>query len=591
MFQTGNGNKKSFLDKNKAARLERERERQQKEDEQAYSTAAVRLQRWWRSRKQSRLWYDVERWRIWDEHSTIENEAAPLPGQVWKCVSLFWILNGDEPPTQLAAQERFQRVCKLILTKMRRAGSQENAKGSIPFHAFLVDSVHSDRAKTIFKRTLDACWRSVTDIQDDLYLTGPELRVLLMYMSPKMYGLSSAEQIMDGYWVMSGYNQKLQEISRDILKSIHPYPLIYTGATHRCSRIIKLREKAAKYSKAVLVDSDRKIVNSILLWLTAVVRCSLFVFDNMVDKGLSQQTAMDDFIVYILAVPCLASIADKPCRDLLTSKGVIQLVTKGRFTRSKTDKLCASLGGEGCLFFVANMMCFYQHYLPQSSTMDSFPQPSDMTGMAINMLEKIKPYVSATQRQGFSSYHPIFSWYSTERKRNASLPNNVYTETMAQLEYIWSRKFMDAVFYEVVTCNELDPSQAGHHASGFKSRFPTPPIRKKSKETNEGAGGSNDLSTIKKPLAELAMDIESAFRLYYVLTELFSEYTKDMWNRVAFTKDLIPHLWKLMKAFRPKGTGLSIYIEDAKRSMDRIENEALLGVLKGFCEGAIILCK
>lgn len=588
MFQTSNGNKKAFLDQNKAARLQRERERKQKDDDQARSQAAVRLQQLWRSRRQSRQWLAVERWQTWDEHSAIENEMAPLPGQVWKCVSLFWLLNGNEQPTHPAAQERFQKVCKLILTKMRRAGSTPHAKGSIPFHAFLADSVHSERAKTIFRRTLESCWRRVTDTQENMYLTGPELRVLLMYMSPKMYFLSSAEQILDGYWVMPGYNQKLQESSRIILKSINPYPYIYDGAIHRCSRVVKIREKAAKYSKGVIAESDGKAVNSILLWLTAVIRCSLFAFDNMIDQGLSQQNVMDEYLVHILAIPCLMTIADKTCRDLILSKGVLQLVTKGRFARSKADQLCTSLGGESCMFFVSNMISAYQQCLPVSSKIDDFPQPSDITGMAANILEKIKPFVSVTQRQGFSHYHPIFSWYSSEGKRGGNLPNNIYTAAMSQLEYLWTRKFMDAIFHDVISYNETELSQAGQKSSGFKSRFISPPLRKNAKD---GGVESIDNLTLKKPLAELAMDAETVFRLYYIVIELFPDYTKDLWTKVAFTPDLIPHLWKLMKAFRPKGSGLAIYTEGARHSMDRIEQETLLDVLKGFCEGAIILCK
>lgn len=591
MFQTGNGNKKAFLEKNKAARLQREQERQKKEDDQALSNAATRIQKCWRAKKRSREWYDVERWNIWDEHSQLDNEMAPLPGQLWKCVSLFWIVNGEEPPTPPAAQARLQKVCKLILTKMRRAGTPATTNGTIPFHAFLADNVHSVKAKSILQRTLDACWRRVTDVEDAPYLTGPELRLLLVYMSPKTYVLNSAEQILDGYWVMTGYNPKLKEISQEILSDIKPYSLIYKGASNRCSKVIKIREKAAKYSKGVLAESDRKTVNSITLWLTAVVRCALFVFENTVDQKNNQQSAMDGFLVHIVAVPNIMSIADKNCRDLIASKGVLQLVTKGRFVRSKADELCTLLGGDGCLFFVANMTNMYQLSMPSSNTIDNFPEASDMASMVTTMLEKIKPFVSATQRSGFSQYHPIFSWCSTEAKRNNDLTNDVYKAVMGQIDYLWRRQFIDSLFIDVVALTETESGKTGQ-ASGFKSRFSTSPIKKKSREPMDVGTDSKDTSSInKKPLAELAMDTETAFRMYFVLTELFPEYTKDLWTKVAFTKHLIPHLWKLMTKFRPKDLGLSIYIEAAKQSMDRIEAEALLDILKGFCEGAIILCK
>ncbi|KAI8583264.1 hypothetical protein K450DRAFT_222752 [Umbelopsis ramanniana AG] len=591
MFQSGNGNKKAFLEKNKAARLQREQERQKKEDDQALSQAAVRVQKWWRAKKRSREWYDVERWNIWDEHSQLDNEMAPLPGQLWKCVSLFWILNGKESPTPPAAQVRFQKVCKLILTKMRRAGTPATTNGTIPFHAFLADNVHSVKAKYILQRTLDACWRRVTDVEDAPYLTGPELRLLLVYMSPKTYVLSSAEQILDGYWVMTGYNPKLKDISQAILGDIKPYPLIYNGASNRCSKVIKIREKAAKYSKGILAEADRKTVNSITLWLTAVVRCALFVFENTIDQMNNQQNAMDQFLVHIVAVPYIMSIVDKNCRDLIASKGVLQLVTKGRFARSKANELCNLLGGDGCLFFVANMTNMYQLFILRSSTIDNFPEASDMASMATTMLEKIKPFVSATQRSGFSQYHPIFSWCSVEAKRNNNLANNVYKAVMGQLEYLWSRQFIDSLFIDIVSFNDADSGRTGQ-ASGFKSRFSTSPIKKKAREVPEANADAKDASSVsKKPLAELAMDTETAFRMYFILTELFPEYTKDLWTKVAFTKHLIPHLWKLMKKFRPKDAGLSLYIEAAKHSMDRIEAEALLDTLKGFCEGAIILCK
>ncbi|CAO3682753.1 unnamed protein product [Umbelopsis ramanniana] len=564
MFQTGNGNKKAFLEKNKAARLQREQERQKKEDDQALSNAATRIQKCWRAKKRSREWYDVERWNIWDEHSQLDNEMAPLPGQLWKCVSLFWILNGEEPPTPPAAQAQLQKVS---------------------------DNVHSVKAKSILQRTLDACWRRVTDVEDAPYLTGPELRLLLVYMSPKTYVLNSAEQILDGYWVMTGYNPKLKEISQEILSGIKPYSLIYKGASNRCSKVIKIREKAAKYSKGVLAESDRKTVNSITIWLTAVVRCALFVFENTVDQKNNQQSAMNEFLVHIVAVPNIMSIADKNCRDLIASKGVLQLVTKGLFVRSKADELCTLLGGDGCLFFVANMTNMYQLSMLSSNTIENFPEASDMASMATTMLEKIKPFVSATQRSGISQYHPIFSWCSTEAKRNNDLTNDVYKAVMGQLDYLWRRQFIDSLFIDVVAFTETESGKTGQ-ASGFKSRFSTSPIKKKSRESTDIGTDSKDTSSInKKPLAELAMDTETAFRMYFVLTELFPEYTKDLWTKVAFTKHLIPHLWKLMKKFRPKDLGLSIYIEAAKQSMDRIEAETLLDILKGFCEGAIILCK
>ncbi|KAM3582062.1 hypothetical protein VKS41_005494 [Umbelopsis sp. WA50703] len=591
MFQTGNEKKKEFLEKAKAERLRRELEKKQREDNETLARSALRLQLWWRSRKAAEHWKRTGRWQIWNEHAVVDNEKAPIPGQVWKCVALFWLLNGNDKLSEPTTQNCFQKVCKLMLTKMRRPGSSADEASTIPFHAFLADSVHSMKAINIFKQTLNGCWERVTDVEQSQYLSGPELLLLLMYMSPKTYTLGSAEQILDGYWVMQRYNQKLREIAKSILEEISPYHLINEGAQQRCANIVKLQDRAGRHSKGVISESDKRVINSTILWLTAVIRCSLFILENKLSDSKSDEMAIDEFIIQVLAIPCLTAVVNRPCLNLIASCDILPKIAAGRFTRKKAEQLSSSLEGEGCFFFVANMMSLYQHSLKENKDGNNLPLACDMVQMAATLLQCIKPYVSTTQRSGFSRYHLIFSWYSTNAKRKKAFPNYVYTQAMSQLEHIWSRSFMNTLFEDVCSFGSTTQSQNEPRTSGFKTKFNTSQLRKKSKDAGNTQRTVDTVSDKAKPLAELAMDVENAFKLYFICTEYFGDSTKEIWTTVAFTKQLVPQLWKLTKSFRPNGTGLSIYTDNAKQSMDRIEGEVLLNVLKGFCESAIIMFK
>ncbi|KAG2179095.1 hypothetical protein INT43_001945 [Umbelopsis isabellina] len=592
MFQTSNEKKKEFLEKAKADRLRRELEKKQKEDKEALTRSAIRLQVWWRSRKAAEHWKRIGRWQVWNEHAVaIVDEKAPIPGQVWKCVALFWLLNGNDKLSGPTAQDCFQKVCKLMLTKMTRPGSSASEAGTIPFHAFLADSVHSIKARFIFKQTLNGCWERVTDVDHGQYLSGAELRMLLMYMSPKTYNLSSAEQILDGYWVMQGYNQNLREIANSILADISPYHLINEGAQQRCANIIKLQDRATRHSKGVISEADKRFISSTILWLTAVIRCSLFILENKLSKANSSEMAMDEFVVQVLAIPCLTTVVNDPCLNLIASCEVLSRITAGRFTRKKAQQLSSSLEADGCLFFVANMVSLYQHSLKDNKNSGNLPQACDLVQMAAAMLQCIKPYVSATQRNGFSRYHLLFGWYSTSARRKTAFPNYVYTKAMGQLEHLWSRPFMNTLFTDVCSFRDLTQPNAESRSSGFKSKFNASQLRKKSRIPDDRQKALNTAYEDGKPLAELSMDAENAFRLYYTCTEYFRDSTREIWTNVAFTKNLVPQLWKLMNSLKPNGAGLSIYMDDAKQSMDSIEGEVLLDILKGFCESAIIVFK
>ncbi|KAJ2959303.1 hypothetical protein NQZ79_g5236 [Umbelopsis isabellina] len=591
MFQTSNEKKKEFLEKAKAERLRRELEKKQKEDDEALTRSALRLQVWWRSRKAAEHWKRIGRWQVWNEHAVVVNEKAPIPGQVWKCVALFWLLNGNDKLSESTAQDCFQKVCKLMLTKMKRPGTSANEAGTIPFHAFLADSVHSVKARIIFKQTLNGCWGRVTDVDQGQYLSGPELRILLMYMSAKTYNLSSAEQILDGYWVMQSYNQNLREIANSILADISPYQVINEGAQQRCANIIKLQDRAARHSKGVISEADKRVISSTILWLTAVIRCSLFILENKFSNSNSSEISIDEFAVQILAIPCLTVVANEQCMNLIATCGILPKITAGRFSRKKAEQLSSSLEADGCLFFVANLVSLYQHSLKENKNGDNLPQACDMVQMAANILQCIKPYVSATQRNGFSRYHLLFGWYSTSAKGKTNFPNYVYTKAMGQLEHLWSRPFMNTLFMDVCCFRDMTQLNAESRSSGFKSKFNASQLRKKSKNPDDRQKAVDTTSDDGKPLAELSMDVENSFRLYYTCTEYFRDSTREIWTNVAFTKNLVPQLWKLMNSFRPSGTGMSIYMDDAKQSMDCIEGEVLLDILKGFCESAIITFK
>lgn len=591
MFQTSNEKKKEFLEKARADRLRRELEKKEKEDEEASTRSALRLQVWWRSRKAAQHWKQFGRWQIWNEHAVVVNEKAPVPGQVWKCVAMFWLLNGNDKLSGPTVQDCFQKVCKLMLIKMKRPGSSANAAGTIPFHAFLADSVHSVKARLIFKQTLNGCWERVTDIDHGQYLSGPELRILLMYMSPKPYNLSSAEQILDGYWVMQGYNQNLRDIANSILADISPYHLISEGAQHRCANIIMLQDRAARHSKGVISEADKRVINSTILWLTAVIRCSLFILENKLSKNNRSEIAVDEFVVQILAIPCLTAVVNEPCMNMIVSCDALSAITAGRFTRKKAEQLSSNLEADGCLFFVANMVSLYQHSLKDNKNGGNFPQACDLVQMAAAMLQCIKPYVSATQRNGFSRYHLLFGWYSTSAKRKTAYPNYVYTKAMAQLEHLWSRPFMNTFFTDACSFRDMAQPNNESRSSGFKSKFNASQLRKFSKIPDDKTKATETAYYDGKPLAELSMDVENAFRLFYTCTEYFRDSTREIWINVAFTKNLVPQLWKLMKSLRPSGTGLSIYMDDAKQSMDCIEGEVLLDILKGFCESATTVFK
>ncbi|KAI8055570.1 uncharacterized protein B0P05DRAFT_288472 [Gilbertella persicaria] len=522
MFTSTDSSKKKFLENTRIEREKRENERIQKQQLEKQLQAAVTIQRWWRSRDQQLFWT----W--WDARlSTQELDLMDF----YQLLGIYCIKTKHTPD-----QTRLKRIVKHLTTN--------KFSNKVPYYVLLIDMRYMTQARRYLEYVIMQCITQCTSLTDQTSF-GPELTLLLQYLNPKTY---QTKHMLDPSYVIDIPDKVLQSIAQSILKTTICQCQFLQPFMACVQQIIKLQDRKTQ---------DTAKINALKLWLTTMTRLTLYPIEHaeLSSDALDMETASRFLWTNTLAVPYITASIHDMMVDRLRKWA---LVTP--YFLAQEDY--AQLGGNGCLFLLANLVDLWNH--PNNNLKTE--QEMRLVEIVISFLVHISPCFLDYQRPPFTQYHPIFKWSQCSWGNN--LPSSVFDKVIKQIEYIWSRAFMDGVFSNII---RFDTSQ---HPVEQKRRLSFNNTHTKRKSMHNSS------------FALFSMEIESIFSMYMQLTHLFKAHRKVIFYRIAFTTHLMPQLWKLMNRFGPEGN-MVIYLDAAKRN--DIDQEPLVQVLKVFCEACSIV--
>ncbi|KAF7729972.1 Ubiquitin-protein ligase E3B [Apophysomyces ossiformis] len=502
MFTPTDRDKRAFVERTRAERQQREKERLEKETLAKHEQAAMMVQRWWRRRR--RCHHD-DGWMLWDD--LVQTDAHDL----MRIIGLYCLLSRQDPGGQ-ESRRRLAVLCKTIKPA---------------YYDILADP---EQRKSAQKRLVTVIQHCLDRINEETYLTGPELTFLLQYLNPRHYGTSSPDS-----------GSVLMSIAKEILEETLLRYDFNASAMDHIKQVVKLEERQQR-SKHGLTSEDAKKLQGNKLWLTTLTRLTLFPTECF---HLSQATwALMRLPLLPRMVP--TQIADFLRKHLLPEEAV-------HWTPRQGNRI---------LFFLANGVDVWQ----------------DKTDILINfantLLAQIQPHFSQRQTPNHQLYHPLFRW--TSDKEDLTDTTELFRRVTEQLQWLWSRKFMDHAFARILAFERPQTQSCNSKpASVFKARF----LPRKTKQQQEQQQPS---SAVYGQLAEFAMDVQILFRLYSRLAFLFADQRNVIFYRIAFTKKLMPQLWSVMNSFGPRGE-MKIYLEAADKGAEALEKEPLIDVLKVFC--------
>ncbi|KAI8149214.1 hypothetical protein BJV82DRAFT_210891 [Fennellomyces sp. T-0311] len=552
MFTPTDKEKKAFLERTRADRQRREAERLEKQLLDKKDKAARIVQKWWRQQTRLRR-ASQEAWSWWDHYLQQQNLSLD---DCFRLAGIYHLLSHHHPSG--VSSSRLADICKCLVKKYN----------NMSYYALLVDRRYRTLSLKYLCFIIDRCFVAIgafDDKQQQMYLSGPELSILLQFLNPKMY--QQTNKFLDTRYLVPDHPMALTNAAYTVLDQCLLNASIRDPAIARVQRIVKLEQKSAKYSAGVLSPDDGKAVRAIQLWLTTVTRLCLFPLE-FASNDDRRRTAVEFICRAILTIPLLPAMI-----NLMMASHLMKLISindvYAAITRKSDKTITEMISGNGCLFVLGNMLHFVQQ------------QPLDaslMVALANTLLDSAQNYFSERQYSMYKHYHPLFKWSASTW--GDSIDANVFERVQRQIEYLWSRGFMDNAFAGVLA---FDSRSASSKKEGSKNDVKMRLFKRKQQE---------ELSIVDSKqysqLAEFSMDIEAIFTMYMTLASLFASQRKEVMNRIAFTPRLMPQLWRIMNTFGPRGH-MTIYLDAARRPDGDVDSEPLIKILKAFCEACSLV--
>lgn len=546
MFSPTDQSKKKFIETTRLEREKREKERIKKQQLENETKAATTIQTWWR-RKEQRSKSRVQCQAWWDSLMN-SKELSILDFYQLMGVHCIMARHGilATEPTGL------RRLVKRLTTNKFKHNNI-----NIPYYTLMIDMRYMTYARKYLEVIIIECITQCTSSNDTTSF-GPELTFLLQYLNPKTY---ITKYTIDNAHLIDIPDRILQSIGQSILK------------TTLCQ--FNLRDALILCVQKIIKLEDRKDIaelNASKLWLTTMTRLTLYPIEHaeLSNDALDLKTASNFLWTNTLAVPYITCLINDMLVDRLR-KWALSAITPYLLDSNNLDCL-DHLSGNGSLFLLANLIDLWNNSKNTLRTEHGM----QIVEWVQSFFKYIEPCFSDRQLPSFPYYHPVFKWSKATWGNN--IPNAVFDKVMSQLEYVWSRSFMDQIFADIIQ---------------FDKKYTT--INNNSNSNNINRNSNSKLSFLKKnqsnnsntsSIALFSIEVASIFTMYMQLTQLFKSYRKVIFYRIAFTSHLMPQLWKLMNCFGPKGN-MIIYLNAAKHA--DINKEPLVQILKVFCEACSIV--
>ncbi|KAF9113932.1 Ubiquitin-protein ligase E3B, partial [Mortierella sp. AM989] len=492
----------------------------------------------------------------------------------------------------------------------------------IPFQMILLHARYAELAAVTIKRFLQLCIKAVTGYlintntqplndatparskptlnqaslsksrtfsgsEQELYLSGPELRFVMAFVDINTYRLPESVSLA----IRTQLSDRGKGLIIKILDSGKFYKNVKVGIAQRVEALIQLQERAKKSLSESIEDPKQK---SLSLWITAIWRCCLLlqsVDKDVTEKPLNRPTGKqhkDNLInlhsdestsvgiaCHILTVPLFVNCLDDLCLQLAWQSHVLKETLEAILDLRHQQFMLSSMSLNDTLSLLANVTQLYRANKARNTEAVNTGLMNHQVEVAVILLTHCQKYVSATQTIEFRQYHPIFSWTNISQK-NQKLSTLQSKLLFQQLEYLWSREFALATFRTLLHLS-LPPANSGSVTDVMSNKRDTQsPLQMSAK--NNGSNPSDPQGAL------LAIEVQQACLFYMILMKSFdSQKTKILVN-LMYLPTFLSRLWRLMTTLGPKG-GMYIYLEAAAGSGRKgLDQEPLIAILQIFCE-------
>ncbi|KAI9272117.1 hypothetical protein EDC94DRAFT_511581 [Helicostylum pulchrum] len=391
----------------------------------------------------------MQSWNWWEEQRKAEFDTIDF----LQFLGFYCFLTGQTPDSN-----RLKIVVKYLT-------ANKFGQNKIPYFTLLIDMRYMTRARKYLEAIIMQCIQTTTN-SNDLTLFGPELTFLLQYLNPKTY---QTKHVIDPYHLIDIPDKILSSFGQSILKTTLCQFSLRPAFILCVQEIVKLEDRSTK---------DVARIKAMKLWLTTMTRLTLFPIEHAEasSDALDIVTAAQFLWKNTLAVPYITCLISKMMVDRLRpwTLNTMPLLLQ------QTDMISTDLSGNGFLFLLANLV--------------ELSKSDKLVELTASFIVYIEPYFSDRQTPIFPHYHPIFKW--SKAAWGNTLPPIVFDKAMKQMEYIWSRSFMDEIFADIISFEQKSTGK-----KLFKS-----------------SGGD---------IALFSMHVESIFSLYIQLTNLFKAHRKQ----------------------------------------------------------------
>ncbi|KAG0261445.1 hypothetical protein BG011_001036 [Mortierella polycephala] len=645
--------KAALLAQAKADRAARSGQKKLEQQNVRQDNAVRRIQAFWRRQCTRRAARNQQR-ADWDAIAG-QLPASPTLGLARNLKLAFLLLRFHDPASCSKDTWRLTTLCKMLLSKTIIAASETNQVSSndesttssasssppplspssgsgtgttkammqAPFQMILLHSRYADIAATTLFRLVQLCIKTIVGHRDsrsndsgtlcvalpksgttrpsdeELYLSGPELRFLMAYIDVNTYRLP--ENV--GSEVRSRMLEKGTNLILRTLNSGQFYKKVRNGILLRTEALIQLQERAKKTS---LMPAETSKQKALALWTTAIWRCCILL--QSVDKDVGANSTSknngkqhrdnlinlysDDSTVvgiacHILTVPLFVECLDELCLQLAWKSNVLGDTLDAVMDARHQQFILSTLSLNGTLFLLGNLTQLYRVNLARNTDQGNTNLKIRLVEVAVVLLTHCQKYVSGTQTTEFRHYHPIFSW--TNIFQNKQQLSTIQTKLLvSQLEHLWSREFALGSFRTLLDLS-LPPANAGASAVVNPLTETTTSTTSLTVPNGRPSVQASPISTPEHKRSDpqgalLAIEVQQVCQFYMTLMKSFESQKTKILVTLMYLPSFLTQLWRLMATLGPKGR-MHIYLEAATGSGAKgLEQEPLIAILQIFCE-------